>query len=106
MSGGFEHEAVGRIKYNRGLLKHSKLRYSEVKKQYIGIGNDSVEQEKSPLSNVEIAAGRKRARIYLIKRKRRLAFQITLAFIVSILTMVLLFWAISTLLTSDFFERQ
>ena len=105
MAGGFEHEAVGRIKYNRGLLKHSKLRYSDVKNQYIGIGNDSNDNHESKLSPSEITAGRERARIYLLKRKRRLNFQITLAFIASIILLFLLFWSISTLLASDFFVR-
>ncbi len=105
MSGGFEHEAVGRIKYNRGLLRHNKLRYSDVKNQYIGIGNQSALNTQSTLSPSEKAAGRERAKIYLKKRKQRLTIQITLAFIAAIFTIALLFWAISNLLASDFFTR-
>lgn len=105
MSGGFEHEAVGRIKYNRSILKHSKLRYSDVKNQYIGIGYESAEDNLPELSQAELAAGRERARLYLIKRKRRLTFQILFAFVASVAILVLLFWAISNLLASDFFVR-
>ena len=105
MSGGFEHEAVGRIKYNRGLLKHSKLRYSDVKNQYIGRGNESNQNTESKLSKAGIEAGRERARLFLLKRKRRLTIQITLAFIASVILVFLLFWSISTLIASDFFVR-
>jgi hypothetical protein len=105
MSGGLEQGAIATIKYNRSLLKHNKLRYSDVKKQYIGIGNQDAKTTVPKLTKAEIAAGRERARIYLQKRKLRLTFQITLALITSIIIVFLLFWAISKLLTSSFFER-
>jgi hypothetical protein len=105
MSGGLEQGAIATIKYNRSLLKQNKLRYSDVKNQYIGIGNQSALNTQSTLSPSEKAAGRERARIYLQKRKLRLTFQITLVLITSIIIVFLLFWAISKLLTSSFFER-
>ena len=69
MSGGLEQGAIATIKYNRSLLKQNKLRYSDVKNQYIGIGNQSALNTQSTLSPSEKAAGRERARIYLQKRK-------------------------------------
>ena len=92
MAGGFEHGAIKTIKFNRGILKRSRARYSKVKEQYIGKGLENLQNSTQPKQSLEkLKAGRKRALKYVRKRKLRITIEIVVGLVLSLIVLYTIF---------------
>ena len=93
MSGGLQQSAINTLRYNRKILKNSKVRYSKVKEQYIGTGYHTDDSKPFPtLTPQELTEGRKRAEAFYRKRNRNLYFTIALSFLAAIGLVALIIW--------------
>jgi hypothetical protein len=78
MSGGLAAGANITFNYNKGLRKANRIRYSKVKEQYVGVGNETGAPRISNLTPAQLIEGRKRAKAYYTKRNLRIYTQIIL----------------------------
>jgi hypothetical protein len=95
MSGGLAAGANITFNYNKGLRKANRIRYSKVKEQYVGVGNETGTPRISNLTPAQLVEGRKRAKAYYTKRNLRIYTQII---VISVLACTLVGWLVWYLL--------
>jgi hypothetical protein len=93
--GGSTSSMNSSLKENKRLRKNATKRYSKVKEQYIGVGNENGNLKVSNLTSTQLAEGRKRAKAYYSKRNIRLYTQII---VISVLACTLVGWLVWYLL--------
>ena len=94
--GGSTSSMNSSLKENKRLRTNATKRYSKVKEQYIGVGNENGKLKVTHLTPTQLVEGRKRAKAYYTKRNMKIYTQIFVTFVLACLIVWFALWYLLT----------